>query len=159
MAEELPLALYDHMRKPGDAPLNPRGVQGSKVLRATYREFKHELEHLSRDDCDVHAHPTPISRRECLGRQLWSLALKGERWAVHTLLLRWIGRPSFDIDVSQRVSIDLTKTFDERALARYRWLVLHEDTLTADEQLELHRYRMRGAVPDLPSPGGTDDGL
>jgi hypothetical protein len=67
MAEVLPEALHDYMRKPGDAPLNPRGVQGSKVLRATYREFKHELEHLSRDDCDVHAHPTFIGYHAAVG--------------------------------------------------------------------------------------------
>ena len=103
-AIELNDSLAKFMHKKGDPSTNPRGVQGSKVLRAAYREFKHELEHLSRDDCDVHAHPTPISRRECLGRQLWSLALNGERSAMHTLLLRWVGRPSFDIDLQQHVA-------------------------------------------------------
>ena len=37
MAEELPLALYDHMRKRGDPGLNPEGRQGSRELRHHHR--------------------------------------------------------------------------------------------------------------------------
>ena len=38
------------------------------------------------------------------------------------------------------------QAFDERALARYRWLVQHEHELTADQQLELQHYRMRSST-------------
>ena len=78
--------------------------------------------------------PTPISRRECLAHQLWTAAFLRQRWAVHTLLLRWVGRPPFDVDVQQRVAIDLTRPLTPSTLARYRCLVTHEDTLTPDEQ-------------------------
>ena len=67
-------------------------------------------------------------------------------WAVHLLLNRWLGRVPLNIDMSQHIAVDLTQAFDERALARYRWLVQHEHELTADQQLELQHYRMRSST-------------
>ena len=60
------------------------------------------------------------------------------------------------IDMQQRISLDLTQMFDERALARYRHLVTHEPELAPHEVEELRAFRTRSGVPLLGS-GGTDD--
>jgi hypothetical protein len=62
---------------------------------------------------------------------LWDLAQSGDcRWAVHLLLNRWLGRLPMHVDLQQQVTLDLTASLDPSTLARYRWLVQHEDSLT-----------------------------
>ena len=77
-------------------------------------------------------------------------------WATALLLNRWLGRVAYSIDLQSHVAIDLTASLDPSTLARYRFLVTHEGSLTPDEVNELHSFRIRSAVPDLPSPGGGD---
>jgi hypothetical protein len=143
MAEVLPDALIQHCRKAGDPGLNPSGRQGSRALRKWRREFKAELDVVSTEPCPLHHHDPEITRAECFAVSLWTLAQSGERWAAFLLLNRWLGRTPFNVDLQQNVSIDLTKSLDPSTLARYRWLVTHEDSLTPDEAAELQHLRFR----------------
>ena len=132
-------------------------MQGPRALRRFRREFRTELDTIANEACTLHSHDPEMTRGECLGRRLWDLAQSGEcRWATALLLNRWLGRVAYSIDLQSHVAIDLTASLDPSTLARYRFLVTHEGSLTPDEVNELHAFRIRSAVPDLPSPGGGD---
>ena len=46
-------------------------------------------------------------------------------------------------DMAEVLPDDLTTSLDPSTLARYRWLVTHEDSLTPDEAAELQHFRLR----------------
>jgi hypothetical protein len=97
-----------------------------------------------------------MTRGECLARRLWDLAQSGDcRWAVHLLLNRWLGRLPMHVDLQQQVTLDLTASLDPSTLARYRWLVQHEDSLTLTKSENCSNSACSG-VP-LLAPGDSHD--
>jgi hypothetical protein len=162
MQYELNDGLAEHLHKKGGPGTNPHGVQGSRALRAWRREFKDELEHVSREACTLHERPEPISHSECLARRLWISALLGERWACHLLLLRWQGRVPYSVDLQTHVTTDWTQLFDDTARLRYRALIDREAqaTITPDEADEQEAFRMRSGAPTPQQlTRGHDNGL
>jgi hypothetical protein len=153
---ELNPGLAEFCHEKGGPGTNPHGVQGSPALRRWRRIFRDELQFIADEECSLHQHEEPVTHAECLARTLWHLALGGERWAAHLLLLRWQGRVPYNIDLQQQVQISFTE--DQRE--RYFSLIQREASgeITSDEASELHAFRLRSHAPQPQLSGGSDNG-